>query len=47
MISQTQEEEVIAMWISLFAVAAGVAICLCVAAILMQPATERTYRSGH
>jgi hypothetical protein len=38
------KEEVIVMWISLFAVVAGLAICLSVAAVMMQPAAERTYR---
>ncbi len=32
------------MWISLFTAAAGVAICLSVAAILMQPAVGRPFR---
>lgn len=31
------------MWISLFALASGTAICLSVAAVLMQPSTERTF----
>jgi len=42
----TQKERGDRMWISLFAVAAGVAICLSVAAIMMQPAAERTFRRG-
>jgi hypothetical protein len=32
------------MWISLFAIASGAAICLCVAAILMQPMVGGSYR---
>jgi len=32
------------MWISLFTVALGLAVCLGVAAIMMQPATQRTLR---
>jgi len=32
------------MWIALFTVAAGAAICLSVAAIMMQPAEQRTQR---
>jgi hypothetical protein len=38
-------QEVIVMWISLFAVAAVVAIGLIVAAIAMQPAAEQTHRT--
>jgi hypothetical protein len=34
-----------AMWISLFAFASGAAVCLSVAAIMMQPASRRTLRS--
>jgi hypothetical protein len=33
-----------AMWISLFTFATGAAVCLSVAAILMQPAGQRTLR---
>jgi hypothetical protein len=33
-----------AMWISLFTVASGIAVCLSVAAVMMQPATQRTLR---
>jgi hypothetical protein len=32
------------MWLSLFTIATGAAICLSVAAILMQPATGRPRR---
>jgi hypothetical protein len=37
--TQTTKRE-LRMWISLFAFAAGAAICLSVVAIMMQPATE-------
>jgi hypothetical protein len=30
------------MWISLFAIVCGAAICLSVAAVMMQPATRQT-----
>jgi hypothetical protein len=30
------------MWISLFALASGAAVCLSVAAVMMQPASRRT-----
>jgi hypothetical protein len=33
-----------AMWISLFTFAAGAAVCLSVAAVMMQPAGQRTLR---
>jgi hypothetical protein len=33
-----------AMWISLFTFATGAAVCLSVAAIMMQPAGQRTLR---
>jgi hypothetical protein len=32
------------MWISLFILASGAAVCLSVAAVMMQPATQRTSR---
>jgi hypothetical protein len=32
------------MWISLFTVASGAAVCLSVAAVMMQPAVQRTFR---
>ena len=32
------------MWISLFTFATGAAVCLCVAAIMMQPLAQRTLR---
>jgi hypothetical protein len=32
------------MWISLFTFATGAAVCLCVAAIMMQPLGQRTLR---
>jgi hypothetical protein len=31
------------MWISLFAIASGAAICLSVVAVMMQPAAGRSY----
>jgi len=34
-----------AMWISLFIVACGAAVCLSVAAVMMQPATRRSLHS--
>jgi hypothetical protein len=33
-----------AMWISLFTVACGIAVCLSVAAVMMQPTARRTLR---
>jgi hypothetical protein len=33
-----------AMWISLFTFAAGAAVCLSIAAVMMQPAGQRTLR---
>jgi hypothetical protein len=38
------EEGIALMWISLFMFASGAAICLCVAAVMMQPAGQRTIR---
>ena len=32
------------MWIALFTVASGIAVCLSVAAVMMQPATQRSLR---
>jgi H+/gluconate symporter-like permease len=32
------------MWISLFCVACGFAVCLSVAAVMMQPVAQRTLR---
>jgi hypothetical protein len=32
------------MWISLFTVACGIAVCLSVAAVMMQPGARRTQR---
>ena len=34
------------MWISLFTFATGAAVCLSVAAIMMQPAGQRTLRGS-
>jgi hypothetical protein len=39
-----KRKRVRAMWISLFTVACGIAVCLSVAAVVMQPATRRTLR---
>jgi hypothetical protein len=33
------------MWLSLFTVVSGVAVCLSVAAVMMQPTGRRTLRS--
>jgi hypothetical protein len=41
---QTKQKEGKAMWISLFTFASGAAVCLSVAAIMMQPAGQRTFR---
>jgi hypothetical protein len=32
------------MWISLFAIASGIAVCLSVAAVMMQPTARQTLR---
>jgi hypothetical protein len=42
--TQRTKKEGLTMWFSLFTLASGAAICLSVAAIVMQPAAGGTYR---